>query len=337
MTERYSRWEDAMIAQIELLRFSHSDYGVAYLREFFMEMNAKYPAADRIATEFLTAVQQLTLRDAEPIYVAHEACDLIDFARKTFDPEACHPSDPFCPRGFALFAKPLVVEDMPVTEQAPMRSALGTIPIRAMAWTSVHNEDLTQGTFWISFYVCVADERALADATGVPDRWVTDDGNDMFDAMMRRMPLSLMHQYQWTWGTNPCYDSPESLPVMEGDKLTDVVERGRQQTAFVQAFWRLASQFYPAKERAPRGLWRDANRKGILTKDVTVVRLRRSREGYEPSEATGRALRVQFPVRGYWARRHTREGTRQVWVRPHMKGDPDAPLQLTDRVWEFNR
>lgn len=330
MTDRYSRWEDAMITQVDLLRFAHSEQGLRYLHYFFEDMNEKHSRAAQISEDFLTAVQQLTLRDAEPIYVSHEACELIDFARKTFEPEPCMASDPFCPRGFALLATPLCVEDMPVTPQAPGRSALGLIPIRAVAWTSVHNEDMTEGTFWISFYTFVGDEREACERAGVADRW-----GDEYDAALREMPLSLMHQFQWTWGTNPWSD-PGHLDVAPGDSLEATMDRGKQQTAFIQAFWRLASQFYPTQERAPRGLWRDANRKGVMAKNVTVVRLRRAREDRE-YEPTGRALSVQFPVRGYWAKRHKREGTRQVWVRPHMKGDPDAPLQITDRVWEFTR
>jgi hypothetical protein len=72
------------------------------------------------------------------------------------------------------------------------------------------------------------------------------------------------------------------------------------------------------------------------TDAVTVIRLRRPSESKD-QEPTDRELTVRHLVRGYWAIRHTLDGPRQVWVRPHIKGGEHLPFRNTTRAWEFVR
>lgn len=321
--DRYGRWQDAMIAQSRLLDWSMSPAGLRYLEAFFEDMRAKRPSDGAYDVLPLARVQLHSLH-GEPTYVSADACELVEHAAQTFQPEAVLPSDPWVPNGFALLAQPLYILDVPDA------SPTGKIPIRAVAWASVHNEDASVGCFWLSFYVDVDDEIKHAAADGVASRW-----QGVEDEVRREIPLSLVHQWQWTWGRSIA--DPDYVPVGgRGELPEEIAARSHAQAALVQTLWRIGSQFVSVKERAPRGIWRDANRKGLDRKDVTVIRLRRARDDHE-YEPTGRTVGVQFPVRGYWARRHTREGVRQVWVRPHMKGPEDAPLHLTTRVWEFTR
>ena len=44
---------------------------------------------------------------------------------------------------------------------------------------------------------------------------------------------------------------------------------------------------------------------------------------------------MTFLNRGGWAIRHTRQGPKQVWVRPHVKGQ--GPFKETKRAWNWNR
>jgi hypothetical protein len=93
----------------------------------------------------------------------------------------------------------------------------------------------------------------------------------------------------------------------------------------------------PVAHRAPRGIRKDTSRKlGRPMQDVQVVLLRRQR-GYtdEPEVGSGHELKWTIWVHGYWAVRHTREGPRQTWVRPHIKGR--GPFKETKRAWEFRR
>ena len=148
------------------------------------------------------------------------------------------------------------------------------------------------------------------------------------------MPLSLVHTWQWTWGVDP---RDAVAGTVDGEDPERSRERAHEQASMVQAFWRIASQFVPVKRRVPRQMWREAERRRAkVTKEVTVITLRRSSEvGEGETEETGKHYSVSFLVRGYWAIRHTREGPRQVWVKPHLKGQ--GPFQDTDRAWEFRR
>lgn len=326
MTERYGRWQDAMVTQARLLDWTMTPVGLDYLERFFTDMHVKRPTDSGHTVRMLSRLQVHSLR-GEPTYVSHDACELVEHAAQTFQPEPVLPSDPWVPNGFALLAKPLHVLDAPESDGAPAEH----IPIRAVAWASIHNEDISKGCFWLSYYIDLDDEIEYAAQAGIKSRW-NDNEDDMRRAYAQ---LTLAHQWQWAWGRS--VTDPDYQPVGGPGEDPDVLhERARAQAALFQTLWRIGSQFVAAKERAPRGIWRDANRKGVEGTDVTVIRLRRARDDAE-HEPTGRTFSVQFPVRGYWARRHTREGVRQVWVRPHMKGPEDAPVQITKRVWEFTR
>lgn len=297
------------------------------MEAFFGDMNAKRPDA-ALDVFTLAHIQVMSLR-GEPTYVSHDACELVGHAMQSFEPEVVLPTDPWVPDGFAVLAQPLYIADGPVTEEAPGRSPTGFIPVRAIAWMSVHNEDATQGCFWISYYVDIDDEFVHAREQGVTeDRW-----RGMEEDMRREMPLTLAHQWQWTWGSSAT-DLPSNLGRDEDPE--DVGKRAHAQACLIQVLWRLGSQFAPSKETPPRGIRRDAARKGLDHRDVTVIRLRRAREDVE-HDPTGKTYHVQFLVRGYWAKRHTRDGPRQTWIKPHLKGPEDAPLKVTERVWEFTR
>lgn len=328
MTDRYSRWQDALTTQSGLLDWTLSTPGLMFLQGFFAQMNSKRPH-DAMDVITLGRIQVQSLREGEPTYVSHDACELVEHAMETFRPQPVLPADPWVPNGFALLAKPLYLLDHPVTPDTPYSSPTGQVPVRAISWMSLHNEDATEGCFWVSYYTDIDDEFAHYREHGIEHPW--EDA--VYEHPLHR--LSLVHQWQWTWGraiNDPFY----SAVVGSHENADEVAARAHAQASMLQTLWALGSQFVPAKERAPRGIWRDANRKGLDRKDVTIIRLRRAREAQE-HEPTGRTFGVQFLVRGYWATRHTREGARQVWVRPHIKGPEDAPMHLTDRAWEFTR
>jgi len=328
---KYSRWHDAMIAQARISEFYQSDMGLRYLEAFMADMNRKHTVDARIDIRMLAAIQYRMIANSEPVYVSYDACELINVARETFEPEMVLPSDPFVPSGFALLAKPMTISDAPVTPTSPWRSPIGLIPIRAIAWLPIHTEDMQQGTFWIGFYTAVEDELALGDDS----RYANEP---LLLANMRKYtPLSLVHQWQWTWGKDPNKWLTRELDILPDDDPEAAPIRAKQQAQLVQTMWRLGSQFTPARERPQAPIRRDAKRKGLTQHDeVNVVVLRRTSPAKE-HEPTGRQLTVQFPVNGYWAIRHTVDGPRQVWVKAHMKGDPDAPLVIKKRAWEFRR
>ena len=354
---KYSRWEDAMVVQTQLKEWSESYDGLRYLTNFFADMNKQHHPDSRTDPKLLTAIQLECLRSAEPVYVSDDVCTLIDHARHSFQPEVLLPGDVFCPRGFLVLPKPILLNDMPPTERAPFRATPdpklghGFIPVRAISWMPLHTEDLSRGSYWISYYVHVDDEFDLADEKGVPSRFEQDEhGRGPLtgeERAIRRaharelMPLSLVHMWQWSWGDGwGEWDDPERYDVMPGDSYEEMRERAKQQLALVQVMWRLAAQLVTTQERPVRQLWRDSLRKGMRHKDVTVIRLRRSRDGYQAPEGDGEGhLTYQFVVRGHWRNQWypSLEDHRQIWIAPYVKGPEGTELRLTERAWEFTR
>ena len=329
MASPYSRWQDAMFAQERLLGFYQTTKGQRYLQGFYEDMNYMTTPQGRRDVEILANIHVRTVFEGEPVWVAAEACQLVDKARETFEPEPVLATDPFVPCGFALLAEPLLLHDAPWREDREGRAKTGVVPVRAIAWIPIHNDDATAGCFWIHTFVHIQDELDL----GVGSEW-TDEAAA---AMAEQLPLALGHTFQWTWG-EAAWLEPDRLDVREGDDREQAAMRAREQSALVQTLWRIGSQFVPAKARAARQTRRQRQRKRLKhTDDVTVIRLRRSREYGDEPEPTGRQLTVQHLVRGYWAIRHTREGPRQVWVRPHVKGPEGGEFKETTRAWEFTR
>src|SRR4051812_3725004 len=316
-----------MIAQTRLLETYHTSQGLNFLEGMFDDMNAKHKPEHRRDPRALQAIHVKTLIDAEPVWISQEATQIIDHARESFEPEIVLPNDPFVASGFALFSQAIILNDAPRTKLHPGRSIVG-LPIKAIAWMPIHTDELDSGCFWISYFIHIEDEIILGD-----DRWSPPEA----EAMRKWMPLSLVHMWQWTWDDNP-FDGTLEIATPEGDDMEEVIKRARQQQQLIQATWRIGSQFMPVKAAPIRQIRRDARRKGLTRhSDVNIITLRRAREYDAPEEESGRHLHVQFPVHGYWARRHTRDGVRQVWVRPHLKGPPDAPLVVKKRAWEFRR
>jgi hypothetical protein len=327
---RYSRYQDAMIAQARIADWYQTDMGVRYLHGFMEDLNNRHREEAKLDVNLLMAIQYRMVADAEPVYVSYDACELVDHARETFEPEAVLPSDPFVPSGFALLAKPLIINDAPLIETKPGRAPDGLIPIRGIGWMAMHSEDLSQGTFWIGFYNNIDDEIEL----NPNDHRFQDP---IFVDMMRRYtPLQVAHQWQWTWGRKPNWEA-DSVDVSDGETIQESLLRAMQQAKLVQTLWRIGSQFTPAKQMPERQLRKDAKRKGLKHhEEINLVVLRKVSPSTQ-QEPTGRQLTVQFPVNGYWAIRHTVDGPRQVWVKSHMKGPEDAPLVIKKRAWEFKR
>lgn len=337
--ERYSRYQDAMVVQARTLEWMTGRTGLNYLAGFFEDMGSHHKPEHRRAVDMLAAIQINSLRIGDPVYASSEACQMVAHAVPSFQPEKSLPGDPFTPNGFALLGSPLMIEDAKWTPSCPGRSVTGQLPIRALSWCSIHSEDYARGCFWISFYVDWRDELEMAAQFDGPlphyDAWYA------YTAAVRDAkypPLNLAHQFQWSWGQAPWEEGTLEIQPRRDDTHDAIVRRSRSQSSVIQAFWRIASQFKPAKERAPRGIWRDSNRKGVKGRDVTVIQLRRSRE-YKDVEPAGRALTVRFPVRGFWRNQwypSIREH-RQIWIHPYIKGPEDAPFVMKDRAWEFTR
>jgi hypothetical protein len=328
----YQRWEDAMVAQARLYEFCTSYEGEQFYTHFQHSLNGQHPISSQLSPGFLRLLHTEMLRDADPIYVSADITDIVDDARHDFEVEPVLASDPFVNCGFALFPRAIDMHDAPRTPDKPYRSRDGIMPIRAISWMPVHSEDRSQGVFWISFWAHVDDDIGHYDEEG---RGI-GNGITREDLIRLHGPLALSHTFQWTWGSRPTPGKLAAIAV-EGEDPDMSMMRATEQSATVQTFWRLGQQFTVGKQRAPRQIWRDTSRKLRRdVRDVNVVVLRRTRPGEDPLIETDRHYHVTFPVRGHWRWQHTREGQRQVWVRPHIKGQGPW-IGERKRAWEFRR
>jgi len=328
--ERYSRYEDAMLTKLRIHEWYETYTGTASLREFFEDLNSRHIAEERLGVEGLIYLQKQMVKTADPIYVGDEILEIVDHARWSFEPEALMPGDPFVPQGFALFPRPIYLDDAPdinTFDGKQIKEYKERVPIRALGWLSMHDETMERGCFWISFFSHIDDTEEFLDT-------------DRTEYFRRHAPLSLAHQWQWTWGNNPmelqAIETPEEVPGT--GQL-----RARQQAALVQTFWRIGQQRVSVPERIPRGIWRDAERKtGIRHREVKVLLLRRAKESVYKGEETGRHMKVRSITDGHWRNQpYGKKGEkpyyRQIWIAPYIRGPEGAPFIHPDKAVEFRR
>lgn len=130
------------------------------------------------------------------------------------------------------------------------------------------------------------------------------------------------------------------------DELRDLVQpkiRPDAVSMWLIACWRLMSQTITTveSEDVPRGIRRQAERRGMRDRNVTVVNLRRrsvaGSGGGTPVEWSHRWL-----VRGHWRDQRYKgdDGewfTKPLWIHPHLKGPDDKPLHLREHVYALTR
>jgi hypothetical protein len=113
---------------------------------------------------------------------------------------------------------------------------------------------------------------------------------------------------------------------------------GLKDNAHLLVLWRLAQQMLGVRyhEPSPRPLRRSQERQG-LTDSGVVVRLRRP-EHVSRHEDEGEArYSHRFIVSGHWRNQAVRDGHRLTWIAPYVKGDPDLPLVVKQRVVVVDR
>ena len=208
----YGRWEDAMIEQLRLHEFISSHGGREYMKGFEAGMNEKHPVSKQVPDGLLHAIQEETLHAAEPVYVGADVCELIDAARGSFQIESVLPSDPFVPAGFCLLATPIMLHDVPGTNEE-------MVPVRAISWMSIHSEDLSVGSFWISFYARM-DEVPNPRANELAKDWVGH-------------PIFIAHMFQWQWGERPLGERLDIIAI-PGEDPDAAHARATEQGQLVQ-------------------------------------------------------------------------------------------------------
>lgn len=342
-----TRPTDVIEHQVDLIRWWKSPAGASYGNSFgrLAADNGTKKLGDLDATRDLyetnfaqpgsmAAFEASRLNIAPTYRVEAEMCDLVKFASRSMKRESLRFEDLPTATGFAWMERPFELVDVNGR----------TLYVKAFAWglqrivwgsdktTPVKDEHLG---IWLSLYDDTADQRS--------EVW----------SMHRRMKergifsprLSYIHGEPWTFGT--AFDRLQATAEeMEEKGLSpEAADSAIEWRRWIGAFFALVQQKVPRLEthHSDRGQARRLLRaKMELPAEVIVVTLRktkydRSGDG-EPSDVpwTHRWW-VGAATGGHWHTYHTKDGPKQRWVLPYVKGPEDRPLVVKDAVLNWRR
>jgi hypothetical protein len=322
-----ARWQDAMFERNRQIQFLESPQGQSYMRSFEEGMRSKDYGDDKFHTLpegiiWRTAYQ--TCLQGDPIYIHDHVIEIIDSARDSFLPEIVLPTDPFCAVGFAWLARSLSILDV-YEKRTPVR-AIGWMPVRA-----ADEDGMERGGLWITMWKHRDDDEEYSDYYN-PNTQTTDaSGPYGVLQAIHSFFLNFNHR-QW--------EDIERNATSERD--LDFMAASIRQWTTVQVMWRLGQQLVQTGQQAPRQARKEAKRMGARNDSgITVITLRRPRSdnGHMEFDEGEKRYHFQWMVRGHWRNQWypSLKEHRQKWISGYWKGDPDDPIRLTERVFDFKR
>ena len=319
-----ARYEDAVWAMTELLRFTDSSMGKRFIEVYEDSMRESVYNGDnfhQLPRGIVSQLMRQTLTQADPIYVSPTITEMIAYARESFEPEPVLPTDMFTACGFAYLPKPLGI--------AASKHPGQEIPVRAVGWVPVENPQLPGvGGAWIMYWSHKDDPTPEAGEMNEEER-----------KLLNSVPFGSLQLCS-------CFWVPYNSRGWEGIPEGQFRDANISQWTLAQVLWRIGSQVVRTINRPQRSARREAKRFGVRGDDVTVIQLRKASEvvsggDVDAGESEGGHLTVQFIVRGHW--RNQPYGSagekvhRQIWISPYVKGPEDAPFHKTTRVFELVR
>jgi hypothetical protein len=299
------------------------------------------------------------LNQGETHYVSHHIVAAVEAAAEAADDEPLFPTDLPCPHGLMVFEYPLILPDLHPTTGVVMDEL--RMPIRAIGWSTqtvqVRNRDTGElephpGIFY-ALYTDQDAWKALflpSVKEHLPDEY--DEYQPLYDGVeTTHDPMWCIDSSGWAFGTS-WKRGGNDLPreAFEQGQIHDMVARVRR---FILAMWRFewARILVPQVHKPSRAEHRQAARAGRKLEDgyVKVLRLRRHVE----AEARGEHISgdqlvhdCQWMVRGHPRRQwfpslgparnpdgsFNADSHRLMWIEPHTKGNPYAPLRVGHNV-----
>lgn len=330
---------DAIEAQTNLVRWWDSQEGKDYGARFLV---AHTKSDGWSNPTWISQTERDFLRLSDPYWVSEEMTEVIRYASQSMKPE------------------PLVPRDLPTTSGfAYFEGGIPTLDIRGrmLKWCAVRWTPVRFGTRRSDSYV--SPESSIPESDLVVDfaeqypmyqtgrgLWLSfySDPTDTEDELWREQPviwerfsaafprtLSLMHLTPWTWGHG--FDAERVAAALPEPFSMD--------RRFLAAFWHLISRpiSVQARARSDRQTWRQAKRVKIDFDDIKVVTLRKALHKDRGPEREGDSVEwsCRWIVDWHWHTYHTKEGTKQIYMAPYVKGPPDKPLIVKDRVYKVTR
>jgi hypothetical protein len=271
------------------------------------------------------------LERAQLMHVSPEMCEVLFASEQSIPPDTVLHEDMLpTPSGFCVFGQPFTGIDSGEERDE--------IRVDAVLWHPVRlppRDEYLYGVDGALPGIAMAAFRYM-DAMNQHDQMANEEmgggnGQDsklwlplgradwLFDDTIEKLPHEGLHP-------GKAHDS-----MMEDRRLHAALWSLIQQKRLVTRTAVLASK--PARKRL--------DRQGDTTsREVEVIHLRRPE--YRPLNAdgsTGRKIGVRFTVRPHWRNQpYGKDSAKRklILIPPHWKGDPDAPIQHTERVWSLD-
>lgn len=304
-------WKTVLDDQLDLYRFWRSRDGAIAaftfaesMRNVALDVGGKAQLdQEDFVIDHLLEIETLKAFACEPIYVAEEMMDLVEFAAQTFTPEPLQPSDLVTMAGFLVLPRPMFMRDR--------RGA--NLGFRVVSWYPATQPNAGGQTgVHLSLYSHLDDP---------------DDGGEIWEAVKHvrdgvATPYVLLHVTPWGFDQKVPGVGEPARAVVDGGWWTPV-----------QALLRVMMQTVSdrTREKAPRAAGRRWQReKPNFEPYVTVVRLRRPRQKGSDSQEHEVEWTKRWLVSGHWRNQWfpSLQMHRQIWISPFVKGPPDKPLVI---------
>jgi hypothetical protein len=325
-------WHDALAAQMELWTWERSSYGQKWLGAHWRHTVPGLNAQTSEMLEQMYAAEARKIRDADPVYVSREMCELIAVAKESCRLEPMLRADLLTDQAFCYFAEPFLIPDR---FEAPIRLA-------AFSWAPM-------------LAVRPEEAEAAGNVAELMDRWRSGADADErgHDDQGVALTLYAVAQRDAPWNEQVQGPMPTLLPThvtpwwfgmtFEGNEWdeTGTPTGAEWWWRIVQTTLRLMQQRISVrhKEQPDRPLRRQGRRLKFSERQVVVVKLRRERgEQHEPSGESANYSH-RFIVGGHWRDQWypSLNVHRQVWISPYVKGPEDKPLIVKRRAYDWRR
>lgn len=298
-------YAEAIEQQARLIRVWHSPFGLAMGRQ--EEKRQREANGMAVTAEDFCWAMDHELGNAEPYFVARPICRLLAASFRSFPDIPL--ADDLLPTqaGFVWLEEPIAV-DGPLATVPEVGDA---VRLAAFSWE------------WVS--MAMKDE-TQPNKTGVSVTFYAPFGEPGIP------PLMMLGNFAWVFGDR--WQADWGHPQPDGSRKGNPAS-ARMRGHFIQlcSFVRQAILTTSTQRIQNRTVRKRLARTLAYEPVVKVVELRR-RDYQQRDESEGGTVEwsCQWLVRGHWHRYHTREGLQPRWVMPYVKGDPDKPLRVAEKV-----
>lgn len=328
------RWEAALDAQLDFVsRCASSPTEREYIDAWMRSYNGKGPYG--IGDESMADRLAIMSFNADVIYVDPDMMTIWERSLEGFQPERFVVEDLVTPAGFLWFPRPhysIDINGKQVATRAIMWHPSDTVVMESVSAVEKAMGELPQ-PYTARVGEMEMPARKVGDtlvASGIFLAVLTDSSDKDDFPFPKELNLTtglhISHLMPWPYGSTFSKEPGEAIGVLE-----------------YQALWRLMQQTLAvwSSERPDRSTRRRLARANMPERNVSVVRLRRA-EAHRGRDGDPKVVNWthRWLVGGHWRRQpYPSLGiTRQIWISPYVKGDPELPLVARKtRIFELVR